>query len=92
MAGAEPRCRRVMCVDWENKDDTLCANVGGDNADWDAVLSLSLSHTHTHIDVSLSLSPLSFLSTRTVFNNANAFNQPLGEWDVSKVTDMRWSE
>ena len=50
------------------------------------LLSLSLTHR------CLSLSPLSFLSTRTVFYNADAFNQPLGDWDVSKVTSMRWSE
>ena len=52
--------------------------------------SLALTLTHTHIDVSLS--PLSFLSTRAVFCNAKAFNQPLGEWDVSKVTSMGYSE
>ena len=54
--------------------------------------SLSLTHSHSHTSMSLlSLSPF-FLSTRTVFNNADAFNQPLGDWDVSKVTDMNRSE
>ena len=53
--------------------------------------SLSLTHTHTHIDVS-PLSPLYFLSTRTVFDYVRkilpSLNQPLGDWDVSKVTSM----
>ena len=25
---------------------------------------------------------------KAMFRNATAFNQPLGDWDVSKVTDM----
>ena len=50
------------------------------------LLSLSLTHR------CLSLSPFSFLSTCTVFMHADAFNQPLGDWDVSKVTSMRSSE
>ena len=45
--------------------------------------------SHTHIDVS-PLSPLFFF--HAVFHNAKKYDQPLGDWDVSRVTDMRYSE
>ena len=54
-------------------------------------LSLSLSLSLTHIDVSLSL-PFLFSPRAQCFSCADAFNQPLGEWDVSRVTNMRSSE
>ena len=31
-------------------------------------------------------------SSSTVFGYAQQFNAPLGNWDVSRVTDMEWSE
>ena len=43
-------------------------------------------HSHPLMYLSLSLSPLC-----TVFQSAVSFNQPLGDWDISKA-HMEWSE
>ena len=49
----------------------------------------TFSLSHSHIDASLS--PLSFLSTRTVFHSADAFNQPPGRLGcLQEVTSMEW--
>ena len=64
--------------------------------------SLSLSveydiliHNHTNVVLLLllcALHPNPHASSSTVFWNAQQFNAPLGNWDVSNVTDMQYSE
>ena len=51
---------------------------------------LLVAHIVHVADPPSSLSSLSPLFT--VFEGANQFNQPLGDWDVSKVTTMLYSE